>query len=557
MTTHPIPPIPHPHLNRRNSQMSQTILPPAVLAVTAGFAFAGQPVLTVEHASFFGGPNGDDIVLAMDIDDDGYIFIAGRTNSPEMPGRLNSMSGFTDAFVAKFSPDMTELLWSRYLGGTGIIADLEAASDVAAYGDGGCVVTGHTEIADFPVVNAAQPTIGGSWDAFVTRLDADGQIVFSTFLGGSGGEFGEDIGVSGLYGEVEVAPNGDILVAGDTRSDDFPTLNAFDDTPGTFWEDGFVTRYTPTGEMIWSTYIGDPVYRDQITGMAVADDGGAVIVGGAGPGWPGVPGSFMDGMLNSSGVVYATKLAADGQSLEYSIRIERIRDDGGRINFVATALGPDGSVWVGGDATTGDALVPPTALQPVQTLGSPLKDAVYYRFSADGTELLGATFLGHREAGDEGPTLAVDSQGRGLIVTWRQTSARTDLTRVDPLLQTADIFDERLTPVGRPRQFRVNTEDALVWTGQAPSGETSPGAFQPDTSTGGDAYTAVVRLGADITCDDADLSEPFGVLDLADVQAFIAAFTSGDLAADLAPPTGVLDLADVQGFLVSFTFDCP
>ncbi|USN98515.1 MAG: DNRLRE domain-containing protein [Phycisphaeraceae bacterium] len=55
----------------------------------------------------------------------------------------------------------------------------------------------------------------------------------------------------------------------------------------------------------------------------------------------------------------------------------------------------------------------------------------------------------------------------------------------------------------------------------------------------------------------ADLAEPFGVLDLADVQTFIAAFVSGDLLADLAPPAGVLDLADVQAFIASFIAGCP
>jgi hypothetical protein len=58
-------------------------------------------------------------------------------------------------------------------------------------------------------------------------------------------------------------------------------------------------------------------------------------------------------------------------------------------------------------------------------------------------------------------------------------------------------------------------------------------------------------------CNPADLAEPFGVLDLADIQSFVTAFTSGDPAADLAPPAGVLDLADLQAFVVAFTGGCP
>jgi hypothetical protein len=55
----------------------------------------------------------------------------------------------------------------------------------------------------------------------------------------------------------------------------------------------------------------------------------------------------------------------------------------------------------------------------------------------------------------------------------------------------------------------------------------------------------------------ADIAAPFGVLDLADVQAFIAGFISADPIADLAPPEGVFDLADVQAFIASFNAGCP
>ena len=58
-------------------------------------------------------------------------------------------------------------------------------------------------------------------------------------------------------------------------------------------------------------------------------------------------------------------------------------------------------------------------------------------------------------------------------------------------------------------------------------------------------------------CNDADTAEPFGVLDLSDVNAFISAFTSQSDAADLAAPAGIFDLADVQAFISSFNAGCP
>lgn len=58
-------------------------------------------------------------------------------------------------------------------------------------------------------------------------------------------------------------------------------------------------------------------------------------------------------------------------------------------------------------------------------------------------------------------------------------------------------------------------------------------------------------------CNAADLAPPYGVLDLADIQAFVTAFLAQDPAADIAPPFGVFDLADVQAFVTAFTGGCP
>lgn len=58
-------------------------------------------------------------------------------------------------------------------------------------------------------------------------------------------------------------------------------------------------------------------------------------------------------------------------------------------------------------------------------------------------------------------------------------------------------------------------------------------------------------------CSIADLAEPFGIIDLADVQAFTVAFVNQSSAADLAAPFGILDLADVQAFVNAFTAGCP
>ena len=69
-------------------------------------------------------------------------------------------------------------------------------------------------------------------------------------------------------------------------------------------------------------------------------------------------------------------------------------------------------------------------------------------------------------------------------------------------------------------------------------------------------YWQIVRSAGALGCNQADLAQPYGVLDLADISAFVNAFTSGDLFADLNDD-GVLDLSDISAFVGAFTGGCP
>lgn len=66
-----------------------------------------------------------------------------------------------------------------------------------------------------------------------------------------------------------------------------------------------------------------------------------------------------------------------------------------------------------------------------------------------------------------------------------------------------------------------------------------------------------LALTGPTACNASDTAEPFGTLDLADVNAFVAAFSSQDAAADLASPSGIFDLADIQAFVSGFNAGCP
>jgi hypothetical protein len=79
------------------------------------------------------------------------------------------------------------LIFSTYLNGS---------EGIAADSLGNAYVTGTTESTDFPTVNAIQSSLAGPSDAFITKINPSGSaLVYSTYLGGSGGDGGAGIAV--------------------------------------------------------------------------------------------------------------------------------------------------------------------------------------------------------------------------------------------------------------------------------------------------------------------------------------------------------------------------
>jgi Beta-propeller repeat len=109
------------------------------------------------------------------------------------------------------------LVYSTYLGGNaGDVGD--QGNGIAVDNRGNAYVTGFTGSTDFPTVNAVQPAFGGGADAFMAKLTRSGsQLLYSTYLGGSGFELGSGIAVDN---------RGNAYVTGQTNSTDFPTVNA-------------------------------------------------------------------------------------------------------------------------------------------------------------------------------------------------------------------------------------------------------------------------------------------------------------------------------------------
>lgn len=197
------------------------------------------------------GGSGSDEGLAIASDHVQGVRIAGGTTSTDFPGLLSGteLRGGQDAFVARIRNDGF-LQWTTYLGGS----DREWAEGVAIGPTGETTVTGLTYSLDFPTVRAIQEHCAPEWvpgaclaDAFVTRLDRQAGIVWSTYLGGAEGSFAYP-GEEGAR-DVAVDPAGNAYVTGWTYSTDFPTVNAFqpDLSPvGEGENDAFITKIAVT-----------------------------------------------------------------------------------------------------------------------------------------------------------------------------------------------------------------------------------------------------------------------------------------------------------------------
>ena len=142
-------------------------------------------------------------------------------------------------------------------------------------------MTGTTFSPNFPILNALQSALAGpfgAYDAFVTGFTADGELLYSSYLGGSKADLGYNIALD---------RERNIYLTGVTSSTDFPTENPLQGTYGgppvlcvqEICGDVFVAKLNRTGSaLIYATYLGG---RDDEAGLGIAADaaGNAYVTG--------------------------------------------------------------------------------------------------------------------------------------------------------------------------------------------------------------------------------------------------------------------------------------
>jgi hypothetical protein len=399
-----------------------------------------DPVLI--YSTYLGGSGGDE-GFGIAVDTRGQAYVTGQTTSANFPAAdaLQPAIGSTDgnlgdAFIAQFTADGSALRYSTYLGGAGN----EIGFDIAVDRQGRAYVIGSTGSADFPVVNAVQPTFGGGFsDAFVVQLTADGSALrYATYLGGSADDQGSGIAVD---------RRGQVSVTGTTGSDDFPIMSALQ--PALIGSvDAFVAQLTADGGALrYATYLGGSE-RDEGLDITVDTQGRSYITGNTRSSDFPIEKALQPVFGGGPDDSFIAKFTADGSALSYSTYLGGNDGDSGS----GIAVDQQGRAYVTG-VTNSTNFPTVNALQPTLGGGGHHTDAYVAQLTANGEALRYATYLGG-SGFEVGFGIAVDRWGQAYVAGWTELSDFPVVNAVQPTSGgQVDAFVAKLTPDGKALRY--------------------------------------------------------------------------------------------------------
>lgn len=213
------------------------------------------------------GSVNDDFARDIVVDQAGNVYVTGAfqgtVDFDPGAGTFNlTAAGDSDVFVSKLSTN-GDLVWARHFGGTGH----DAGNGIFVDGEGCVYFTGvFSDTADFdPGVGVTALTSAGSGDVFVSKIDENGDLVWSNQLGG----VNEDIGRA-----IAVDTAGNVFVTGE-----FQDTADFDPSASTFnlasngSADIFTWKLNSNGELVWAKHFGgtsiDAGYGISVNGVGV------------------------------------------------------------------------------------------------------------------------------------------------------------------------------------------------------------------------------------------------------------------------------------------------
>jgi hypothetical protein len=381
-----------------------------VAAYNKNYPLVIDPVL--EYSTYLGGDL-DDVGHGIAVDASGHVYVTGATASPNFPAlsTQTSFRGKNDVFITKINVTGTStLIYSTYLGGN----DIDIGYGIALDNAGNAYVTGSTKSEDFPttssILDPGRGTANKEIDAFVTKVNSDGTLAYSTYVGGL---------LNDTSFAIAVDVMGNAYITGDTFSSNFPTTasayqSKIADGPSGQLGDAFVTKINPTGtSILYSTFLGGS-QADKGHGLTL--DGSGVYITGetSSEDFATTTAAFQQrrssgGAINTDAFITKIDTNSTGtSSLVYSTYL------GGSDDDIGLSIAVDGSsnAYVTGRTESSD--FPVDATSPVKIGKSGTGDAFVTKVDPMGSKRLYSFFLGGSDF-DEGRGISVDGSGNAYV----------------------------------------------------------------------------------------------------------------------------------------------
>jgi hypothetical protein len=381
---------------------------------------------------------------------DGAYFDSGHAEVVDDAGNAFILAGAydtnNDVMIVKLSPSGA-VLFVTYLRGSMI----DYGTGLALDGQGGLWLSGYTDSADFPVVNAAQPVKDTNRSGFLARLSTtDGAVLYSSYLGANRSDEIHDIALNAA---------GEIYLVGKTDSTDFPTLNPLQsglNLTSCFCDDAFVLRLSPDARTpLYGTYLGGS-FDDQADSLGL-DAAGNIYVAGITKSNDFPTANPLQASWGGDFDAWVARLSADGARLDYSTYL-----GGSKTEYLGRiAVDPSGYATLAGTTNSADF---PTSTNAFQTdFGGGLcgaagfgqrscYDAFISRLAPDGGSFAYSTFLGGNNE-DEARGVAIDSAGNAYAVGYTFSSNFPP----SGISGSADIFVSSLDTSGSQLRYSVTT----------------------------------------------------------------------------------------------------
>lgn len=404
-----------------------------------------DPVLL--YSTYLGG-SGSEQPAGIAVDASGNTYLTGSTDSTDFPlTTLGTVSaGSPHVFVMKVDPTGSNLVFADYFGGSGQDYGTSLALDAA----NNIYTTGGTSSSDFPLVSPYQGTQPGPYNAFLTKISADGSdILYSTYFGGNS----TDLSVS-----VAVDHSGNMLIGGYTSSTNIPVANAYQSSVapnlgGVYGYYGFLTKFNPEGSsLVYSTYFagnsmvpyncgGTPCWgapNNTLQDMAVDSAGNAYVAGTTNTSnFPVTSGAYLttDVAPTNSPIGFVGKFDGSG-NLVYSTYF----GDDVLTNISSIAVDGSGSAYITGLAITdGTFPLTSTGICDPSVYGGACNFAFVSKFDPTGATLVYSTFLGPNNVATP-QAIALDANNNAYVLAGTASNTFSTVNGIENFAGETDIL---------------------------------------------------------------------------------------------------------------------